>query len=223
MSDSDRVDPPITPAPPPAPAPEAAMAPPAAAAATQPNPSAGIPGLSMFNGARALMLLGLLFFLLPWVTVSCADQTLVSMSGYDLATGSVTMHNPMTGESTRPPGSGEPDLPVILGAILIAAALLLSFVLKRDLATWSAIAMLAIAAAAISYTVLLRIPDKAREDATQQTAQGPPGASGATGIDTAQIAQMIRVETQSGFWLTLAALVAAIVFVWLARRSAPPG
>ena len=34
------------------------------------------------NLARIAKVLALLFFLLPWVTISCAEQTLVTMSGY---------------------------------------------------------------------------------------------------------------------------------------------
>jgi hypothetical protein len=168
------------------------------------------------NGSRLLMLLAILFFVLPWVTVSCADQTLVSMSGLDLAQGSVTMHNPMTGETTSPPGGGEADIPVMVGGILVALALLLSFILKGRIGTMASMASLAVAAAAISYTVLYRLPRQAREDAV---AQGPPaGGQGATGLDQAQIAEMIRVKTEIGFWLTLAAIVAAIVLAWMVAR-----
>jgi hypothetical protein len=215
MSDSDRGPPGIqteqvptespptmsamSPAPPPAPA--------ASTARSLATPA---------NGSRLLMLLALLFFVLPWVTVSCADQTLASMSGLDLAQGSVTMHNPMTGETTSPPGGGEADIPVMVGGILVALALLLSFILKGRIGTMASMASLAAAAAAISYTVLYRLPRQAREDAA---AQGPPaGGEGATGIDQAQIAEMIRVQTEIGFWLTLAAIVAAIVLAWMVLR-----
>ena len=173
--------------------------------------------LSLANLARGLKLVALLLFVLPWVTVSCADQTLVSMSGLDLATGSVTAHNPLTGQTTRPPGSGQPDFPVLIAAILIAAALVLSFVLRRRQAALAVIGALAAAAALIAYTVLVRLPDKAREGLAEQ------GAEGMQGIDRTQILQMIRVETAAGFWLTLAALIGAIVATWVAHSRAPPG
>jgi len=196
--------------------------PPTMSAMSAPPPPAPAPApgrklpVSMVNAARGLKLVALLLFLLPWVTVSCADQTLVSMSGLDIATGTVTAHNPMTGEAARPPESGEMDLPVLIAALLIAAALVVSFVLKRAQAALASMAALAVAAVLIVYTVLVRLPAKAREGVTE-------GAQGAQGIDQAQIAQMIRVETQIGFWLTLAAIVAAIVVTWMARREAPPG
>ena len=168
--------------------------------------------LSLANVARALKLVALLLFLLPWVTVSCADQTLVSMSGLDLATGTVTVHNPMTGQVTHPPDSGRPDWPVVFGALLIVAALVLSFVLRGALRALAPTAALAAAAALISWSVLIRIPDKARADASAQAVEG---------MNRADIGNLIRVETATGFWLTLAALIAAIVVGWMARSQAP--
>ena len=219
MSDSDRETPgnasePVAAQPPPPPP----------AAGGDPNPHAAnslVSRATPANGSRALMLLALLLFLRPWVTVSCADQTLVSMSGLDIARGSVTMHNPMTGETAQPPSGGEADIPVMVGGILIALGLALSFVMKGRIGTLASMASLAVAAALISYTVLIRIPDQAREDATRQ---GTPATSGTPGVDQAQIAEMIRVQTEVGFWLTLAAIIGAIVLAWMvARREAPPG
>jgi hypothetical protein len=196
----------------------ASVAPPAAPVGiSDPNPRGARSALSLLNIGRGLKLVALLLFLLPWVTVSCADQTLISMSGLDLATGSATAHNPMTGEATRPPGSGEMDLPVVIAALLIAAALVMSFVLRRAQAALASIGALAIAAGLLVYSVLVRLPAKAREGVSEQSGQGMQG------IDQAQIAEMIRIKTEIGFWLTLAAIVAAIVVTWMTRRSAPPG
>ena len=177
------------------------------------------PAISLLNLARALKLVALLLFVLPWVTVSCADQTLVSMSGYDLATGSVTAHNPITGHAARPPGSGRPDIPVLIAALLIAGALVLSFVARRRQMALASIAMLAASVALIAYTVLIRLPEKARAGVTEQ---GLQGMTGPQVIDQAQILQLIRVEPAAGFWLTLAALIGAIVAAWMAQRPAPP-
>ena len=170
-------------------------------------------GVSLVNVARGLKLLALLFFLLPWVTVSCADQTLVSMSGIDLATGSVTAHNPLTGETTTPPDGGKPDLPVLVAALLIAAALVLGFVLRRARAVVVSIATLAGAAAMIVYTVLLKIPARVHSGAA---------AEASLGMNRLQISEIIKVEPAPGFWLTLIALLAAIVVSWMARKEAPP-
>jgi hypothetical protein len=227
MSDSDRGPDGLPPQPPTPPMPPAPPQPPAApvTAANAPatNPGGATSLATPANGSRALMVLALLFFLLPWVTVSCAEQTLVSMSGLDLARGSVTMHNPMTGERAQPPG-GEADIPVMVGGLLIALALVLSYVMKGRKGTFASMASLAVAAALIIYTVLFRIPDQVREDAASQGAPTTPGASGTTGLDQAQIAEMIRVQTEIGFWLTLAAIIGAIVLAWMvARREASTG
>ena len=179
----------------------------------------GSPAISLLNLARALKLIALLLFVLPWVTVSCADQTLVSMSGLDLATGSVTAHNPITGQTARPPGSNQPDIPVLVAALLIAAALILSILARRRQMALASIAALAASAALIAYTVLIRLPEKARAGVTEQ---GLEAAAGPQMIDRAQILQLIRVEPAAGFWLTLAALLGAIVAAWMAQRPLPP-
>ena len=223
MSDSDRGNEGIPPQPPEPPAaPPPVTPPPAPTPVASANPGNAKNLVTPANGSRALMILALLFFLLPWVTVSCADQTLVSMSGLDLARGSVTMHNPVTGQTAQPPRGGETDMPVLIGGVLVALALVLSFVMKGRRGTLASMASLAAAAAAISYTVLIRLPDRVREDAARQEA--PPSSPGMPNIDQAQLLEMIRVETQIGFWLTLAAIAGAIVLAWMvARREAPPG
>ena len=170
--------------------------------------------VSLVNVARGLKLLALLLFLLPWVTVSCADQTLVSMSGVDLATGSVTAHNPLTGETRTPPDGGKPDLPVLVAALLIAAALVLGFVVSRSQAALVSIATLAAAAALIGYTVLVRIPARVHAGAA---------AEASLGMDRMRITDIVRVETAAGFWLTIAVLLAAIVVSWMMQKEAPPG
>src|SRR6185436_11377968 len=86
--------------------------------------------LSTMNLGRIAKVVALLLFVLPWVTVSCADQTLVSMTGVDLATGHINMaSNPLGGGVAMPAEHGG-DLLVIIGAVLILAGLVLSFVLK---------------------------------------------------------------------------------------------
>lgn len=169
--------------------------------------------LSMSNLARIAKVVALLLFLLPWVTVSCAEQTLITMTGVDLATGRVTMTNPMTGVSENPPGAGESDMLVIVGALLILLSLGATFLLGRRTGALAAMAGSAAAAAALAYTVLVRVPDSARAGATA-------GGTGANqGMSDAQIAEMIRVNIEIGFWLVLAALAAAIVLNLLAMRA----
>ncbi len=170
--------------------------------------------LSLTNLARAAKVVALLLFVLPWVTISCAEQTLASMSGVDLAMGSVTVTNPMTGASERPPGAGEADMYVIAAAILILAALLATFLLKGRAGAIAAIGGCAAAAALLCYTVLVRIPAKAHES--------PASGSGAEGMTEQQLAELIRIDVALGFWLTIAALAAAIVLNVMAMRGPRP-
>ncbi len=172
-------------------------------------------GAMLFNLGRGAKVLALLFFFLPWVTVSCAGQELASMSGYDLAMGSVTITNPMTGASETPPGAGQRDMPVIIAALLIVGALALTFVLGRGLGGLIAAAGAVGAAALIAYTVFLRLPARMREGPT------PSGDVADVGINQQQIAEMIRIDHALGFWLVLAALAAAVAFNLMARSRAP--
>lgn len=168
---------------------------------------------SMGNLARIAKLVALLLFFLPWVTVSCAEQPLLSMSGVDLATGHVMMHNPMTGATESPPGANGGDIWVIVAALLILAGLAASFVLKGKNGLIANMAGAGLAAAALAYTVLVRIPTAAHSG-------NAAGAATPGGPSPEQIAQMIHVEVEIGFWLTLLALIAAIVFDLLAMKPA---
>src|SRR3954468_16494194 len=171
--------------------------------------------LSMTNLGRIAKVVALLLFVLPWVTVSCADQTLVSMTGVDLATGHVSMAaNPLGGTGAAVPAQHGGDLLVILGAVLILAGLVVTFILKGSKGAMAAAACAALAAGSLAYTVLVKIPGTARTDATTRT-----GGSGAGGPTPEQIAEMIKVNIQIGFYLCLAALIAAIVFDFLSMKG----
>ena len=171
---------------------------------------------SMANLARIAKVVALLLFVLPWVTISCAEQPLVTMSGVDLATGHVMMHNPMTGATETPAGRerrrhlGDPRR-----ALLILAGLAASFLLKGRNGLIANMAGAGLAAAALAYTVLVRIPHAAH--AGRSRCRRRPCTGG--GPSPEQIAQMIQVKVQIGFWLTLLALIAAIVFDLLAMKA----
>ena len=107
--------------------------------------------LTMSNLGRIAKVVALLLFVLPWVTVSCAEQTLITMTGVDLATGKVTMTNPMTGVSENPPGGGESDMLVIVGAVLILLSLAATFMLSGRTGALAAIAGCAAAAAGLAF------------------------------------------------------------------------
>lgn len=200
-------------------APEPAAAPPPAT----PAPSAGRGGL-FFNLGRGAKGVALLLFLIPWVTVSCGGTEIASMSGLDLATGTFDVRNPMTGEvASPPPGGRGGDMWVIAAGALILAALALTFVLGRSLAALVASAGSAVAAGLIGYTVLARLPADVRADPMTGTAGGGSGGSPADmGMNAQQMADMIRVEPTTGFWLVMAALIAAVALNLMARGRAGP-
>ena len=175
--------------------------------------------LSMTNLGRIAKVVALLLFLLPWVTVSCADQTLASMTGVDLATGNIHVAaNPMGGPGAASPAQHKGDLLVIIGAVLILAGLAVTFVLKGSKGAMAAGACAALAAVSLAYTVMVKIPGAARADATA----GAGGGGGAGGPTPAQIAEMIRVNIEIGFYLCLAALIAAIAFDFMAMKGTSP-
>lgn len=195
---------------------------PGPAPAPPPPPSSG-GGLPFFNLGRGAKGLALVMFFLPWVTVSCAGQELITMSGYDLATGTLSMRNPMTGAVESPPGSTQGgDLPVLIAAILIVASLVVTFVLKRRLAALVAMAGCALAAAAISYTVFVKVPNSTNTGPMAPGGGAGGGDAAAMGMNEQQLAEMIQINYGIGLWLTLAALVAAIVLNFLARSRASP-
>ena len=202
-------------------APEPAAAPPPPPTGSTPPADRG--GL-FFNLGRGAKGVALLLFLIPWVTVSCGGTEIASMSGLDLATGSFDVRNPMTGEAAAPPADGRGgDMWVIAAAALIAGALALTFVLGRGIATLIASAGSAVAAGLIGYTVLARIPADVRADPMTGSAGGGSGGSPADmGMNAQQMADMIRVEPTTGFWLVMAALVAAAALNLMARGRAGP-
>jgi hypothetical protein len=81
----------------------------------------------LFNLARGAKAIALLLFLVPWVTVSCGG-TEVSMTGYELATGTT---GGSSGGGAATPGTRDADFWVIAAAALILAGLALTFVLPR--------------------------------------------------------------------------------------------
>lgn len=195
--------------------------------AAPPSASPATKAGGLFNLARGLKGIALLLFLIPWVTVSCGGTELVSMSGYDLATGSISVRNPMTGQVETPPPSANggggrgSDVWVIAAAGLIVAALVLTFVLPRALAALLAAFGSIGAAGLIGYTVLARLPAEMREQP-----MAPPGGGGGgaadMGMNAQQMAAMIKVEPQLGFWLVMAALIAAAALNVMARGRAGP-
>jgi hypothetical protein len=199
----------------------AGPAPVVASEAPAPLPAAA----AAFGGARGLTRFGqiaktvaLLAFLLPWVTVSCAGQQIASVTGLRLATGVVTVRNPVNG--TFETHSGSVNWAVLLAAVAIVLALLISFVRAGRTGALGGLICSAAAAALCIYAVLIEIPQQLAAGVRQQ--QG--GGSGGTDLGSslaASVEHMIRVDAAIGFWITLVALVAACIFDWMVQRRRP--
>jgi len=199
-------------------------------------------GSSLFtNLARAAKVLALLLFLLPWVTVSCspaamdraasasgspqgsrmpstADVPLAKGTGLQLATGSVGLVTDAfpQRENGPPPPDLKAELGVIVGAVLILLALAASFLLKGGMGAVAAIGGCVLAVVALCYSIFMHVPQMARE-AFAASGNTPGGGSG--GPSSAQLAEIIQVRAEIGFWLTILALVAAIVLNFMAMRK----
>jgi hypothetical protein len=152
-------------------------------------------GASVRNLARVAQTVALLAFLLPWVTVSCQGQILASVSGANLALGTVTVRNPMTGVAET--HSSSPDLAIVAALLMIAGGLFLTFRSEWPKAALANLAGSAASLALIVYKVLLA-----------GSATAASAASRRSDLD-AGLARMISVDTGIGFWLVCLALAAA--------------
>lgn len=162
---------------------------------------------SRFVGIAKIV--ALLAFFLPWMTVSCSSQRVMSATGWDLALGTIQVTNPVTGAIQSSDGST--NLWLILAILLIVAGALVAFFggTKSAIATMgtSLLAAILIWAATFSYSKNALL-DRA---AAQENQFG-------RAID-ASLAAMIRVEWHIGFWISLLALLAAAGLAWAGRSS----
>ncbi|MEA3014145.1 MAG: hypothetical protein QOD42_2690 [Sphingomonadales bacterium] len=203
-------------------------------------------GSSLFgNAARLAAVAALLLFLLPWTALSYSPREMgnalgmpdastmfgssencpiVRASGLQLAMGSAAVDRECRGvladlvPETNP--DDDPDnpfakaeIPVIAGALLLVLTLIAGVPLKGRAAAIAAALGPALAAAAFCYSVLMRIPAALRD---------APDATGGPDLTADQLAQIIQVTPQFGFWLEIVALLAAIVLALLAARTPRP-
>lgn len=169
---------------------------PAEASATE---SIASEGASVRNLARIAQTVALLAFLLPWVTVSCQGQVLASVSGANIALGTVSVRNPMTGVAET--HSSSPSIAVLLALLMIAGGLVMTFRAEWPRAALANLAGSAAALALIVYKVLLAGSSTAASAASRR------------GDFDSGLARMISVDTAIGFWLACLALAtAALLF-----------
>lgn len=184
---------------------------------------------STTNLARIARVVALLLFLLPWVSVSCSTRGLDQLadgpatsasssevpiaraSGLQLATGSVSYTDtaPFSSAMGEVSRLFEKPHPAVVGAaLLILLSIAATFLIAGSRGAIVGIAADGLAALILCYGVLLEIPRKA--DALFNRLGGHR-----MGIE-------IHVTAQTGFWLCVAALAAAVVLDLLSMKAARP-
>lgn len=141
-------------------------------------------------------------FFLPWVTVSCSQQKMISASGWQLATGRVSFF----GDAAQA-NNAHPNLYIALALVAVIAGLVLSFGPARR----------ALGTLATSLVALLLIWLGTRDLTGQSIAERAAEQRHET-LDAA-VASVIRVEWQWGYWLTNLALIVAAVLAWMAMTG----
>lgn len=185
--------------------------------------------LSTTNFARTARVVALLFFLLPWINVSCSthgmdrladiettaaphsDIQIATVSGMQLATGSISYAGSAPFSEAIHEVSdlfGRPNPAVGGAALLILLSLGASLFPRGAMRTIAGIATAALAAATLAYVVLIQIPEKA--DALFHRLGGH-----SMGVE-------IHLGVQIGFYLCLGALVAAVLLDLVAMKSDAP-
>jgi hypothetical protein len=204
-------------------------------------------GSSLFgNAARLAAVAALLLFLLPWTALSYSPREIgnalgmpdaagvfgstencpiVRASGLQLAMGSAAVNRDcrsvladIVSETNPDDDTDNPfaraEIPVIAGAILLVLTLIAGLLLKGRAGAIAAALGPALAVAAFCYSVLLRIPAAVRD--------APNAGSGGPELTPDQLARIVQMTPQFGFWLEIAALLAAIVLAVLAARTPRP-
>ena len=207
-------------------------------------------GSSLFlNLGRGAKVLVLLLFFLPWVAVSCSPDALeriqsesrgagtqvrpsisppsvviATASGLDMAIGSLKLTNPAAGlepasgvRSTGGVAPGiAPELGVIVGVFLLILALVATFVLKGTAGAAVGAGGSLLAALAFCYSVFIHYPPAAIAAFAATRREGNANAD--------QVAQILSVKPEAGFYIVLLLLILAVVLNILAMRkpAAPP-
>ncbi len=159
--------------------------------------------------ARVAKLVALFGFLLPWVVVSCNGTELLSATGVQLMTGDAQPAGPLAGQDASETDSDPSILAIGVFAVIVVGLIVSGFSRARS----AAMAMLASSVTAIGlafYTI-----ENMRGEMQNEIAKQGQSAE-AQMIDPAQIASLIVIEEQRGFWVTIIALGIAALLCALA-------
>lgn len=163
------------------------------------------------------------------------DCTLLTATGLQLVTGNWQPSRDCTQglgggdmpQENRPDANspfGQPDYFVIGAAALILLSLIASFLMKGSAGAIAPIGGSLLALCLLLYDVFMRWPGLLRAEVGRSPGMGGGGGGGPT---PEQMAQIVQIKAQMGFWLTVAALLAAILLGIMAMRrpsaaAAPP-
>jgi hypothetical protein len=160
----------------------------------------------MWKWVRMLKSAALAAFLLPWLTVSCSNQQIASVSGVNLVTGRLTVLDPMRGSSQAV--SGSPSLLILLAAAMIAAGLFFAF-RSEDGEEGAAPMVMGTSAAALVMILGGTLGINGSSVARAASSSEQSGRFDATFANA-----VIRVDYAFGFWVTAVALAAAAGIAW---------
>jgi hypothetical protein len=137
--------------------------------------------------ALGIFLLAIIFFLLPWVSVSCMGEDIIQVSGFDMVTGSYNV--PSEGEFASVNAESEP-----LAIWALVAAGVGVFV---SLFTWKIGFFLRILSGLAGIGLLIALKIKLSNDFGSQL--------------TSEMAGFLQLKYLIGYWLTLVAFAAAVI------------
>jgi len=137
--------------------------------------------------ALGIFLLAIIFFLMPWVSVSCAGQDIIQVSGLDMVTGSYDV--PAGEELGDMPSESEPF--AIWALVAAAVGLIVS------LFAWKIGYILRILSGLAGIGLLIALKTKISNDFTSQMSDEMMG--------------IVQVKYLIGYWLTLVAFAAAAI------------
>jgi hypothetical protein len=142
--------------------------------------------------------IALVAFFLPWLTVSCSNEQIASVSGWNLTTGSLSIINPVTRITET--HNGHPSALVFAAFLVVLLGLIFSFCSPKIYpeAPKSALATSVVALGLAWWAVSSINGATIASQASRQQ----------SGVDAATAA-MIRVDYDFGFWILVASLVAA--------------
>ncbi|MET0309443.1 MAG: hypothetical protein ABW023_12105 [Sphingomonas sp.] len=160
--------------------------------------------------------IALLAFFLPWMTVSCSGNEMISATGFGLAFGKFTTDLPADNALTA--SGAQTNLLLILALVAIVVGLLLAF-LPRGKTSTALLAATSIAGIALIWLGTSRYSKSAvLAEAAKHRGRTTRLLDFASGIDRSA-ANLIQVHWHPGLYLAVAALVATAIMALISYNE----